>query len=148
MSALEAGPVASVATPAPPQFQPPPQRWQLNIPHVQQAADLAADAHLPLVIAELLLARGIDSAETARDFLNPAINQLSDPFLMLGMDAAVARIELALARGETILLYGDYDVDGTTAVVLLKTALEMLRVADPTVKELNYQDVVALRYLP
>jgi single-stranded-DNA-specific exonuclease len=79
-----------------------------------------------LVIAELLLARGVDSPEAAKHFLNPQIGHLSDPFLMRGMDLAVARIELALERGETILLYGDYDVDGTTAVVLLKTSLEML----------------------
>jgi len=126
VSTTGAGPLSAAAATAAPRFQPPPQRWQLSTPHVQQAADLATAAHLPLVIAELLLARGIDSPESASNFLNPEISQLYDPFLMLGMDVAVARIELALARGETILLYGDYDVDGATAVVLLKTALEML----------------------
>ena len=81
---------------------------------------------MPLVVAELLLARGIATEQAAYNFLNPEIGQLHDPFLMLGMAAAVNRLELAIARCETILLYGDYDVDGTTAVVLLKTAIEML----------------------
>ncbi len=107
-------------------FLPPPQRWQLP-PHPSEASSaLAASAHLPAVIAQLLCARGIDTAEAAGRFLHPEIAQLHDPFLMLGMAAAADRIELAIARSETILLYGDYDVDGTTAVVLLKTAIEML----------------------
>ncbi len=78
------------------------------------------------MLAELLLARGITGAAEAFAFLHPEPEQLNDPLLMLGMDAAVARIESAIARREPVLLYGDYDVDGTTAVVLLKTAIEML----------------------
>src|SRR6185437_8473443 len=73
-----------------------------------------------------LLARGITDAQQAHTFLNPHIAHLHDPLRMLGMSAAVERIERAIAAGEPILLYGDYDVDGTTAVVLLKTAIEML----------------------
>ena len=73
--------------------------------------------------------RGITDACQAEAFLNPTLDDLHDPFLLLGMAAAVARIELALAASEPILIYGDYDVDGTTATVLLKTALE--RVAPP-----------------
>jgi single-stranded-DNA-specific exonuclease len=107
-------------------FTPPPQRWQIATPDHNAAAALAAAAHLPQVVAELLLARGIATPEAAYSFLNPDIVQLHDPFQMLGMAAAVDRVELAIARNETILLYGDYDVDGTTAVVLLKTAIEML----------------------
>ena len=102
-----------------------PQRWQITPPH-QQAGSLAAAAHLPQVIAELLLARHIATPEAAETFLHPEISQIHDPFLMLGMTAAADRLELAIARCETILLYGDYDVDGTTAVVLLKTAIELL----------------------
>lgn len=109
-----------------PAITPPPQRWQLSPSHPEEASALAAAARLPLVVAELLLARGIATEEAAYNFLNPEIGQLHDPFLMLGMAAAVDRLELAIARCETILLYGDYDVDGTTAVVLLKTAIEML----------------------
>ena len=94
--------------------------------HPEEAAALAASAHLPPVLAELLLARGVKDARQAHDFLNPDTAQMHDPFLMLGMRAAVDRIQRAIDQKETILLYGDYDVDGTTAVVLLKTAIEML----------------------
>ena len=103
-----------------------PQRWILEEPSAETATALAASAHLPHVVAGLLVARGIHDAEAAHRFLNPQIDHLIDPFAMLGMQAAVERIERALASNETILLYGDYDVDGTTAVVLLKTALEMI----------------------
>jgi len=113
-----------------PGFTPPPQRWQIGTPRAEESAALAAAAHLPQVVAELLLARGIATPEAAFSFLNPEISQLHDPFEMLGMAAAVDRLELAIARHETILLYGDYDVDGTTAVVLLKTAIEMLGGSD------------------
>jgi single-stranded-DNA-specific exonuclease len=81
---------------------------------------------VPLVLAELLCARGITQAGEAHAFLNPDYAHLHSPSLMLGMDHAVARLERAVAAREPILLYGDYDVDGTTAVVLLKTAIEML----------------------
>jgi len=104
----------------------PRQRWILADPHPEQAAKLAAEAHLPVVLAELLVARGIASAHEAYRFLNPDISHLDDPFLMLGMAAAVDRVEAAIRNREPILLYGDYDVDGTTAVVLLKTTIEML----------------------
>ncbi|SPE27115.1 Single-stranded-DNA-specific exonuclease RecJ [Candidatus Sulfotelmatomonas gaucii] len=104
----------------------PPQRWLLAEPHPEEAAALAREARLPLVLAELLVARGITSAAQAFAFLNPEPAHLHDPFLMLGMPAAVERLERAIAAHEPILLYGDYDVDGTVAVVLLKTAIEML----------------------
>ncbi len=104
----------------------PPQRWLLSKPHPDQSASLAREARLPLVLAELLIARGITSAAEAFCFLNPEAAHLHDPFLMLGMSTAVDRLERAIAAGEPILLYGDYDVDGTVAVVLLKTAIEML----------------------
>ena len=103
----------------------PGQRWELMPPHPEESARLAADARIPVALAELLVARGITTAEAAFAFLNPSIDQLHDPFLMLGMDKAVVRLEQAIASRERILLYGDYDVDGTTAVVLLKTAIEM-----------------------
>jgi single-stranded-DNA-specific exonuclease len=87
---------------------------------------LAKAARLPQVLAELLVSRGITQASEAFAFLNPELSHLHDPMLVLGMDAAVARLEQAIALREPVLLYGDYDVDGTTAVVLLKTAIEML----------------------
>jgi single-stranded-DNA-specific exonuclease len=76
-------------------------------------------------LARLLVARGIDTPETAATFLSPSIAQLHSPYLMTGMKAAVDRIEAAIERKEPILVYGDYDVDGTTAIVILKTAIEL-----------------------
>ncbi|MGO9324255.1 MAG: single-stranded-DNA-specific exonuclease RecJ [Terracidiphilus sp.] len=105
---------------------PPPQRWLLAKPHPDESASLAREARLPLVLAELLVARGINTAAEAFAFLNPEPAHFHDPFLMLGMSAAVDRLGRAIVAHEPILLYGDYDVDGTVAVVLLKTAIEML----------------------
>ena len=78
------------------------------------------------MLAELLLARGVTQPAEAFAFLNPEVAALHDPFQMLGMDEAAARLERAIQAREPVLLYGDYDVDGTIAVVLLKTAIEML----------------------
>ena len=104
----------------------PRQHWQLAEPHPGESAALAGSARLPQVLAELLVARSITQPAEAFAFLNPTPAHLHDPFLMLGMTAAVERLERAIAAQEPVLLYGDYDVDGTTAVVLLKTAIEML----------------------
>jgi single-stranded-DNA-specific exonuclease len=117
---------ASAAAQPPVPRNLPRQRWALAEPHPEAAAALAKAARLPLVLAELLVARGITQAQEAFAFLNPEPAHLNDPFLMLGMNEAVARLERAIAAREPVLLYGDYDVDGTTAVVLLKTAIEML----------------------
>ena len=129
MSSAGAGLTLPVATQDPPRTSLrilPRQRWTPVEPHPEQAAALAKAARLPLVLAELLVARGIGEPAEAFAFLNPEIAHLNDPLLMLGIDAAVARLERAIADHEPVLLYGDYDVDGTTAVVLLKTAIEML----------------------
>lgn len=104
----------------------PPQRWVFAERHPQDAEALASAGHIPTVLAELLIASGISTAGDAFAFLNPELTHLHNPLLMLGMQAALERVETAIARKETILLYGDYDVDGTTAVVLLKTAIELL----------------------
>jgi single-stranded-DNA-specific exonuclease len=81
-------------------------------------------AALP-VLADLLVGRGIKELETAARFLSPELSHLHDPLLMSGMKAALDRLEAALERKEKILIYGDYDVDGTTAIVILKTAIEL-----------------------
>jgi single-stranded-DNA-specific exonuclease len=104
----------------------PRQRWIIDPPHPHEAETLAKAARLPHVLAELLVSRGITQPNEAFAFLNPEAAHLHDPLLMLGMAAAVKRLERAVADREPVLLYGDYDVDGTTAVVLLKTAIEML----------------------
>lgn len=90
------------------------------------AAALAHSAGIPLIVAELLLARGLRSTEQAVRFLHPQLGDLHDPYAMLGMASAVARVQKAIEHREPILIYGDYDVDGTTATVLLKTAIEIL----------------------
>lgn len=80
---------------------------------------LASELGIDRVLATLLVQRGIKTFEQARDFFRPSLSSLHDPFLMKDMDKAVARIEQALARREKMLIYGDYDVDGTTAVALV-----------------------------
>src|ERR1700722_2414471 len=120
------GRVSAVSAAAPASVKRPNQRWQMAEPHLEASTALAKAAHLPQVLAELLVSRGINEASEAFAFLNPELAHLNDPLLMLGMEAAVTRLEQAIARHEPVLLYGDYDVDGTTAVVLLKTSIEML----------------------
>ena len=82
-------------------------------------------ATLAPTLARLLAMRGIKDAETAERFLAPSLAHLHSPYLMTGMHAAVDRLDAAIDRQEGILIYGDYDVDGTTAIVILKTAIEL-----------------------
>ena len=77
------------------------------------------------VLADLLVQRGIEDAELAARFLAPSLDHLHDPLQMAGMKTALDRIEAAIERKEKVLIYGDYDVDGTTAIVILKTAIEL-----------------------
>ena len=76
-------------------------------------------AGLPPLAARVLCARGLDTPEKARAFLDAGRGQLQDPLLMRDMDRASARLARALAEGETIAVYGDYDVDGITSTSLL-----------------------------
>jgi len=77
------------------------------------------------VLAPLLVRRGIANAESAATFLSPSLSDLHAPERMMGLRAAVDRIDAAIERKEPILIYGDYDVDGTMAVIILKTAIEL-----------------------
>ncbi len=77
------------------------------------------------VVARLLAMRGIVDPEDAKRFLSPSLSHLHSPYVMSGMKAAVDRMEAAIERKEPVLIYGDYDVDGTTAIVILKTAIEL-----------------------
>jgi len=83
------------------------------------------DRQLASTLARLLVVRGIADCETAERFLSPSLAHLHSPYLMTGMQAAVDRLDAAIERKEGILIYGDYDVDGTTAIVILKTAIEL-----------------------
>ena len=86
---------------------------------------LSAEGGFSPTMSHLLVSRGITSAEAGQLFLSPALTQLYSPYLMRGMKEAVDRISGAIANHENILIYGDYDVDGTSAVVILKTAIEL-----------------------
>jgi single-stranded-DNA-specific exonuclease len=83
------------------------------------------DVRTAEIIAPLLAARGIQDAESAYRFLSPSISHLHSPELMTGLRPAIDRLEAAIERKEPILIYGDYDVDGTMAVIILKTAVEL-----------------------
>ena len=109
-------------------------RWIPNPINISKARELERalpDSKLKIppsavpVLADLLVGRGIDEAETAARFLSPVLADLHDPLRMSGMKSALDRLEAALERKERILFYGDYDVDGTTAIVILKTAIEL-----------------------
>ena len=100
-------------------------RWTLKPkPEASKLASLKDALQVDTTIATLLLQRGIETFEAAKTFFRPSLNDLHDPFLMQDMDLAVARIEKAIANKENILVYGDYDVDGTTAVALMSTYLK------------------------
>lgn len=99
---------------------------------LKEAADtekvvrLSAELGIDSVLAALLVQRGVDTFEQARAFFRPELSSLHDPFLMKDMDKAVDRLDKALSSGEKILVYGDYDVDGTTAVSLVYSFLRDL----------------------
>lgn len=100
-------------------------RWTLKPkPEEEKINELATALQVSKTIATLLLQRGISSFEEARQFFRPSLNDLHDPYLMKDMDKAVARLEQAIANEENILVFGDYDVDGTTAVSLVSGYLK------------------------
>ena len=93
------------------------RQWIVKAPaDAEKAARLATELGIDRVLADLLVQRGVETFEQARSFFRPRLEDLHDPFLMKDMDKAVERLHQAIAGGEKILVYGDYDVDGTTAV--------------------------------
>jgi single-stranded-DNA-specific exonuclease len=96
------------------------KRWALK-PQADQAEAnrLSKELNISPVLANLLIQRGVDSFDKARSFFRPSLDDLHDPFLMKDMDKAVDRLHRAIESGEKILIYGDYDVDGTTSVALV-----------------------------
>jgi len=100
-------------------------RWTYRNPDEFTARTLEREAGVSSMMARFLTLRGISSASQAAEFLSPSLEKLHSPYLMLGMCEAIDRLCAAIARQETLLIYGDYDVDGTTAVVVLKTAIEL-----------------------
>ncbi|NUY81446.1 single-stranded-DNA-specific exonuclease RecJ [Flavobacterium sp. MAH-1] len=89
----------------------------------QTVSELAQTLNVEPLVAQLLVQRGITTFDDARKFFRPTLNDLHDPYLMKDMDKAVARIEQAITANENILVFGDYDVDGTTSVSLVSTYL-------------------------
>ena len=98
------------------------KRWK-----IKEKADpaliqkLSTELGIDSTSSNILAQRGISDFEQAKDFFRPSLSHLHDPFLMKDMDRAIARIETAIKNNEKILIYGDYDVDGTTAVALVYT---------------------------
>ena len=102
-------------------------KWNYQPPTEEQkeaARALAKEIGISPILCKLLLERGIKTAAAAKRFFRPQLNELHDPFLMKDMDVAVERLNKAMGRKERILVYGDYDVDGTTAVTLVYKFLQ------------------------
>ncbi|MEP6570614.1 MAG: single-stranded-DNA-specific exonuclease RecJ [Acidobacteriota bacterium] len=102
------------------------KRWILRQQDAQHVASLARVLDVSPTVAALLLSRGCEDELTAKRFLKPSYDQLHNPDLMLGMSEAVPRLLKAIEQGERILVYGDYDVDGTTGTAVLLRALNLL----------------------
>ncbi len=106
---------------------PKEREWRLrDSGDPENVAQLSAELGIDPVLAFLLVTRGVHTFEEARSFFRPSLSALHDPFLMKDMDLAVARLEKAVASQEKILVYGDYDVDGTTAVALVYSFIRRL----------------------
>jgi single-stranded-DNA-specific exonuclease len=100
-------------------------RWTIKPkPAKEQVDQLAQELNVDSLVATLLIQRGITSFDQAKTFFRPSLDHLHDPFLMKDMDLAVDRIEKAITNQENILVFGDYDVDGTTAVSLVASYLK------------------------
>src|SRR5690349_7540861 len=100
-------------------------RWLFSSPDPAQVETLQRETKVSPLLARLMALRGVTGGSAASNFLAPSLDQLHSPYLLRGMAEAVERLSAAIANRELILIYGDYDVDGTTAVVLLKTAIEL-----------------------
>ena len=102
-------------------------RWNVKPePEKEKIAQLSSALQIDVPLAKLLCQRNIETFEEAKMFFRPSLDDLYDPFLMKDMDLAVRRIEEAISNDESILIYGDYDVDGTTSVSLLYSYLSIL----------------------
>ena len=101
------------------------RQWNLKAPApAEKAGRLAAELGIDRVLADLLVQRGVETFDEARAFFRPRMEDLHDPFLMKDMDKAVERVHAAVTQGQKILVYGDYDVDGTTAVAQVYSFLK------------------------
>ena len=101
-------------------------KWTFKQPPPELVERLCSELLIEPVLAEMLINRGYRDPESSWSFLEPSLDTLHDPGLMKGMKDAVARIHMAMERGEKVIIYGDYDADGITSVAVLKRALEIL----------------------
>ena len=122
-------------------------RWTLktatNSRVVQQ---LSEDLSIDTTLSKLLVQRGVHSFEAAKKFFRPSLGDLHDPFLLKDMDIAVSRIETAIANKENILVYGDYDVDGTTSVSLVASYLKTITTSISTYIPDRYDEGYGISY--
>ena len=96
------------------------KKWNINqLSNLEEVSSLQAALAVDKTIAKLLSLRGVKTFDDAKSFFRPSLDMLHDPFLMKGMDVAVDRIVQAIANNENVLIFGDYDVDGTTSVALV-----------------------------
>ncbi|NTV28957.1 MAG: single-stranded-DNA-specific exonuclease RecJ [Candidatus Omnitrophica bacterium] len=102
----------------------PRKKWKLKTPRPDLQTELRSSAGISPVLAQLLVNRGIQDPAGVDRFLNPKLEHLHDPFLLKGMDRAVARLRRARERGETVMVYGDYDVDGVTGTAVLSRLMQ------------------------
>jgi single-stranded-DNA-specific exonuclease len=100
------------------------KHWKLKKQaDINDSKHLSASLNVDMTIANLLVQRGVKTFAEARSFFRPKLSDLHDPFLMKDMDKAVDRISRAIRENEKVLIYGDYDVDGTTSVALMYSFL-------------------------
>ncbi|WP_108867686.1 single-stranded-DNA-specific exonuclease RecJ [Aquimarina aquimarini] len=123
-------------------------RWNLQpIPDSTKTQQLAETLTVDTTIASLLIQRGIETFDQAKKFFRPSLDDLHDPFLMQDMDKAVDRIQKAIANKENIMVYGDYDVDGTTSVALLSSYLKTLSSQIATYIPDRYKEGYGVSYM-
>ncbi|HEY7307349.1 MAG TPA: single-stranded-DNA-specific exonuclease RecJ [Bryobacteraceae bacterium] len=104
----------------------PAARWILSEVNEGATASLQQNLGIERIVAAVLAGRGYGDPDAARNFLSPKLDALHDPRLMKGVDRAIERLKCAIEKREPVLLYGDYDVDGTCSIVILKKAIELL----------------------
>ena len=103
----------------------PTTNWQLPTPDPEAVNNLTSTLRIQPLTARVLAARGLTDPQSAQRFLSPQLDHLHSPALLTGMKEALDRLRAAIAAHEKILIYGDYDVDGTVSVVILKKAIEL-----------------------
>ena len=100
-------------------------RWTIKqTGELETIKKLSSELNISNVLSNILVQRGIDTYEKARSFFRPQLADLHDPFLLKDMDKAIERLSKAVENNEKILIYGDYDVDGTTSVALFYSFLK------------------------